>query len=197
MNPMLRNLDQVTAVTLLRVKGRLELMLAEARIEQGQASTVREMVAAVSVVHILEEHVAAFREALAKKKRQSGWRRHAHAQTGPSQTRRHGRTAPRDPASARDGRMPAVRPAPDGKDAGVAGVQPPPSMGQGRPALPGAGRAARDAAQGDGQRAVSVKSAPHPANPSFSSKNEGISGSTDNEGDIHYAQYDKRNYLIR
>ncbi|GGA74916.1 hypothetical protein GCM10011521_11350 [Arenimonas soli] len=40
MNPMLRNLDRVTAVTLLRIKGKLELMLAEARIEQVRASTV-------------------------------------------------------------------------------------------------------------------------------------------------------------
>tara|TARA_R110002020_G_scaffold48837_22_gene139240 strand:- start:14994 stop:15569 length:576 start_codon:yes stop_codon:yes gene_type:complete len=189
MNPMLRNLDEVTAVTLRRVKGRLEVMLDDARTEQRQASSVREMVAAVSVVHQLEEAVAAFREALARKKRQSGWRRRTHAQTGPSLTRGHARTAPRDPASARDGRMPAVRPAPDGKDAGVAGVQPPPSMGQGRPALHGAGRAARDAAQADGQRVVSVKSAPHPVNPSFCSKNEGISDPSDNEGDIHYAHF--------
>lgn len=188
MNPMLRNLDRVTAVTLLRIKGKLELMLAEARIEQGRASTVREMVAAVSVVHTLEEHVAAFREALAKKKRQSGWRRHRHTRTGPSLPPTHGRMAPRGPASGRNGRRPAAGPVTDGEDAGVAGVPPPPSMGQGRPALHGAGRAARAADLADGQRVVSVNSAPRPANPSFCSKNEGISGPSDNEGDIHYAQ---------
>lgn len=189
MNPMLRDLDQVTAVTLRRIKGRLEVMLAEARIEQRQASSVREMVAAVSVVHKLEEAVAAFREALATKKRQSGWRRLDRTRTGTSPRDRLAAAAPRRPDRARSGRTPAVGPATVGKDAGVAGVQPPPSMGQGRPALPGAGRAASDIAQADGQRAVYVKSAPRPANPSFCSTNEGISDPSNNEGDIHYAQW--------
>ena len=192
MNPMLRDLDQVTAVTLRRIKGRLEVMLAEARIEQRQASSVREMVAAVSVVHKLEEAVAAFREALATKKRQSGWRRLDRTRTGTSPRDRLAAAAPRRPDRARSGRTPAVGPATVGKDAGVAGVQPPPSMGQGRPALPGAGRAASDTAQADGQRAVSVKSAPHPANPSFCSQNERISDPSDKQGDIHYAQLWRR-----
>lgn len=176
--------SRLTLDTLRRLQGRFEVALCDAREIRSKCESVAELIAATEVVHLYEEAICRCRAARLDKMSQRGKR---------------GRRTPvaRPAPRASDSPIPLAfqlafrdcyRAASIVRDEGVAGVKPPPSMGQGRPAFQGAGRAAGAAAPADDQRAVSVKSAPHPASPSFCSQNEGISGQSDKEGDIHYAQ---------
>lgn len=164
MSPMLRDLHGVSFDTLRRLKGAFEVMLADARAIQREAATVREMVAAVSVVHQLEEAVSSCRDALQRKRREVGWRRSQQM-----------RAEERASLPARGG-----NPDTDGTERqrrpGVSGAQPLTAMGHGWPASASrAGSAAPLPGRSEATPADSVKSARHPANPSFCPSNEGIS----------------------
>ena len=175
--------------TLRRLLSAFGDLAVAARQEARAASTLRAVIAATGRAQDYEQAQARCRAVLARKKRQTGWHR-PHPRPVNRLHPNPSVAGNRPPAhtTGRDGRPPAEGPAVNGKDAGVAGALPPPAMGHGRPAFPGAGRAASVGASPGGQRADSVNSAPHPANPSFCSENEGISPNFQKQGDIHYAQ---------
>lgn len=160
---------RVTAGTLLRLHGALDLRLADARDRAKAAGSLRERLAAVAEAQLYADAIARCREVRAAQNRAKGWHRPARA-TSP---RRSAFTAP---TLAQAVSHPPARAAGVSRRGGLAGAAPPPGMGHGWPASASrAGSAAALPGRSDATPADSVKSARHPANPSFCPSNEGIS----------------------
>jgi hypothetical protein len=138
------------------MKGELEKMLACAREMRSEYTAIPDLIAATTVVHQIEEWLAKTIEHLAALKAQRGWDHLGRGMADKSRRRSPGRPDAHHPvahpavASAltaalvdADRRTAGRRPpAEEGDALGVVGAQPPPAMGHGWPASPGAGSAA-------------------------------------------------------
>lgn len=151
----------LTADTLRRLQGQFDLALADAIERRAAARSLRERVAVSLEVQLYADAIARCRLVRAAHNRNKGWQRTRPrpAFAGSPVHQAH----PRDGA----GRTPAVGPAPAGKVAGVVGAEPPPVMGHGWPASPGAGRAASAATRASGQRVSREAPARPSGDPSF------------------------------